>query len=171
MIRFRAESFRQDSLKKRQTESQFTKKLLGRRLESLLDLLVIYFDERQRSGERCQRPQLFPEIFTSLGDALPQEREVVRRAAVDGRGDVADLLLELLGRVAERTDPGESLLVIFAGVLLRCCLTNRFRYSSTDRVEPARLIRIEIRQVDLIYSVNPFLKISKPLKVKGIAKG
>ena len=90
---------------------------------------------------------------------------------MDGRGDVADLLLELLGRVAERTDSGESLLVIFAGVLLRCCLTNRFRYSCSDLVEPAGLIRIEIRQVDLIYSVNPIVKISKPLKIKGIAKG
>lgn len=80
MVLFRAESFRQDSLKKRQTESQFTKELLGRCLECLLDLLVVYLYERQRSGERCQRPQLFPEIFTSLGDALPQEREVVRRA-------------------------------------------------------------------------------------------
>ena len=83
MVGFRAEPVGQDSLVKRQAELQLAEKLLGRRLERLLDLPVVYFYEGQRSRERCQRPEFLAEIFTGLGDALTQEREVLRRSAVD----------------------------------------------------------------------------------------
>ena len=99
MVCFRAEAFRQDSLVEGHPESKLCQKFLGGGLEGFPDLFVVNLYKSQRSGERGQRTELCGEIFAGLGDALPQERELFRRAAMDCRGDVAELLLEFPDRI------------------------------------------------------------------------